>query len=92
MFQHRERYVLKGATVKTKNFVGRESKPCNSDFYQNDFCQCEIPNHWRTFCQILVALGQLEPLYKASIMLQNIVSMKDTIILVLVLLSYDVLP
>ena len=61
-----------------------ESKPPNSDFYQNDFVSAGIPNAWPTFCQILVALDQLESPYKASIMLQNIVSMKNNIILVLI--------
>ena len=58
--------------------------------YQNDFVNVGIPNTWRTFYQILVALDQLELPYKASVMLQNIVSMKDTISLVLILLRYDV--
>ena len=42
--------------------MGRVSKPCNSDFYQNDFfIDAGITNAWHTFCQILVALDQLEP-------------------------------
>ena len=72
---------------------GRESTPCNSDFYQNGFLSTrEYQMHGIHSVQILVALDQLEPPYKASIMLQNIVSMKDAIILVLILPRYNVLP
>ena len=44
------------------------------------FVNAGIPNAWCTFCQILVALDELEPPEKASVMLQNIVSMKSSII------------
>ena len=56
------------------------------------FVNAGIPNVWLTFSQTLLALDQLEPPLKASIMLQNIVSMKDTIVLVLILPRYNVLP
>ena len=75
-----------------KYIVGQDSKPRTSDYYQNDFVTAGIPNTWRTFCQILVSLNPLEPPKKASIILQNIVSMKNSIILVLILPKYHVLP
>ena len=68
--------------------IGSQNLTVN--FTKTTFCQ--IPNAWPTFCKILVALDQLEPPKKASIMLQNIASMKYTIILVLILPRFDVLP
>ena len=74
--------------------VGSQNLDRNFDFFYKNYLLStgESPNAWRTFCQILVALDQFEPPLKALIMLQNIVSMKDTIILVLVWSRYDVSP
>ena len=44
------------------HIVGPESKPRNSDFYKKLFVNAGIPNAWRTFCQILEALDQLDTL------------------------------
>ena len=73
-----------------KYIVGRESKPHNSDFYQNNFLSTrEYQTHGTHSVIILVALDQKEP--QKSI---NHASkyMKYTIILVLILPRYDVLP
>ena len=44
------------------HFLGRESKPLNSDFCQNDFLSTREYTTHGAHCQILIALDQLEPL------------------------------
>ena len=75
----------------TNSILSVRSQNLATPIFTKLFVNAGIPKAWRTFCQILVALDQLEPPYKASNMLQNILSMKDTIILVLILPRYDVL-
>ena len=61
-------------------------------FTKTTFVNEGIPSAWSTFCLILEALDQLELPKKASIMLQIIVSMKISIIAVLILPRCEVLP